>query len=124
MRFFVYAYENTYGSLHGMYTFDIVHADSMEDANLIGRDMAIDLIETNNALMNIFEANADLVGPEDSYEWEEALDEAIEEDAVWKVYEIDESKAHGIQNWVICSTYTGDLDELDEFVKRWCIPDN
>ncbi len=124
MRFFIYAYEKVYDGYHGIYNFDIVDADSMEDANLIGRDMAIDLIETNDSLMNIFESDADLVADEDSPEWEEALDEAIEEDAVWIVYQIDESKAHGIQDWVICSTYTGDLDELDEFVKRWCIPDN
>ena len=80
MRFFIYAYEKVYDGNHGVYSFDIVDTKSMEDANLIGRDMAIDLIETNDALMNIFEAKADLVGPEDSQEWNEALDEAIEND--------------------------------------------
>lgn len=124
MRFFIYAYEKVYGSNYGVYEFDIVNTNSAEDANLIGRDMAIDLIEANDVLMGIFEAEADLIGAENSYEWEEALDKAIEDDAEWTVYQIDESKAHGIQDWVICATYTGDPDELDEFIKRWCIPDN
>lgn len=117
MRFFIYAYENVFGGNHGIYNFDIVHADSMEDANLIGRDMAIDLIETNDSLMNIFEGNADLVGPEDSYEWEEALNEAIENDAEWEVYEIDEEAAHDIGDVVLSIHFMGDIEE---FVDRFC----
>jgi len=117
MRFFVYAYENIYGGLHGIYDFDIVHADSMEDANLIGRDMAINLIETNDALMNIFEAKADLVGPEDSQEWNEALDEAIENDAKWKVYEIDEEAAHDVSDFILSVRFMGDVEE---FVDNYC----
>jgi hypothetical protein len=117
MRFFVYAYENIYGGLHGIYDFDIVHADSMEDANLIGRDMAINLIETNDALMNIFEAKADLVGPEDSQEWNEALDEAIENDAKWEVYEIDEEAAHDVSDFILSVRFMGDVEE---FVDNYC----
>lgn len=117
MRFFIYAYEKVYDGNHGVYSFDIVDTKSMEDANLIGRDMAIDLIETNDALMNIFEADADLVADEDSYEWEEALDEAIEDDAEWKVYEINEEYAHDVSDIVLSMCFTGDVEE---FVDRFC----
>jgi hypothetical protein len=117
MRFFIYAQEKVYGGDHGIYDFDIVHADSMEDANLIGRDMAINLIETNDALMNIFEAKADLVGPEDSQEWNEALDEAIENDAKWEVYEIDEEAAHDVSDFILSVRFMGDVEE---FVDNYC----
>ena len=124
MRFFVYAYENMYGGLHGMYTFDIIHADSIEEANNYGKEMSYDVIQTYGSIMESLEGEIDPDIEENSEEWEEALEEAIGCDTAWIVYQIDESKAHGIQDWVICSTYTGDLDELDEFVKRWCVPDN
>lgn len=120
MRFFIYAYEKVYDGDHGVYTFDIVDTKSMEDANLIGRDMAIDLIETNDALMEIFEADADLVADEDSYAWEKTLDEAIENDAEWEVYEINEEVAHDVSDIVLSMCFTGDVDD---FVVRFCKTD-
>lgn len=120
MRFFIYAYEKVYDGDHGVYTFDIVDTKSMEDANLIGRDMAIDLIETNDALMEIFEADADLVAEEDSYAWEKTLDEAIENDAEWEVYEINEEVAHDVSDIVLSMCFTGDVDD---FVVRFCKTD-
>ena len=118
MRFFIYVYEKVYGGNHGIYNFDIVDADSMEDANLIGRDMAIDLIETSDSLMEIFENKADSVADEDSPEWEEVLDEAIEEDAEWEVYEISEEVAD-ISDIVLSMCFTGDVEEyVDRFCKK------
>lgn len=117
MRFFIHAYEKVYDGNYGVYKFDIVNTNSKEDANLIGRDMAIDLIEANDILMGIFEAEADLVGAEDSYEWEEALDEAIENDAEWEVYEINEETMHDVSDMVLSMCFTGDVEE---FVDKYC----
>ena len=119
MRFFIYAYEKVFGGNHGVYNFEIVDTKSMEDANLIGRDMAIDLIQTNDSLMDIFEDEADSVGEEDSYEWEEAFNKIVEEDAEWEVYEIDEEVAHDVSDFVLSIHFMGDVEEyVDKYCKK------
>ena len=119
MRFFIYAYEKVFGGNYGVYSFEIVDTKSMEDANLIGRDMAIDLIQTNDSLMDIFEDRADSEGEEDSYEWEEALDKAIEDDAEWEVYEINEETMHDVSDVVLSMCFTGDVEEyVDKYCKK------
>ena len=123
MRFFIYAYEKVYNGYHGIYDFDVVDVESFDEADEIGREMGYGLIESYGNIMESLENEIDPDLEENSKEWEEALDDAIENDLEWIVYQIDESKAHGVQDWEICATYTGDLDELDEFVKRWCVPD-
>ena len=121
MRVFILATEDIYRGLHGIYDFDIVDVESFDEADEIGREMSYGLIESYGNIMESLENEIDPDLEENSKEWEDALDDLIESDLEWTVYQIDESKAHGIQDWVICATYTG---ELDEFVKRWCVPDN
>ncbi len=104
-----------------MYEFDIVDVNDFDEADEIGREMSHGIIENYGNIMETLENEIDPDLEENSAEWEEALDDAIENDLNWTVYQIDESKARGVQDWVICATYTG---ELDEFVRRWCIPDN
>ena len=119
MRFFIYAYEKVFGGNHGVYSFEIVDTKSMEDANLIGRDMAIDLIETNDSLMDMFEDEADSVGEEDSYEWEEAFNKIVEDDAEWEVYEINEETMHDVSDIVLSMCFTGDVEEyVDKYCKK------
>ena len=120
MRVFIFATECIYGGLHGVYDFDIVDVESLKEADEIGREMSYGLVDSYGDIMEYLENEIDPDIEENSKEWEDALNDVIESDLEWTVYQIDESKAHGIQDWVICATYTG---ELDEFVKRWCIPD-
>ena len=120
MRVFILATECIYGGLHGVYDFDIVDVESLKEADEIGREMSYGLVDSYGDIMEYLENEIDPDIEENSKEWEDALNDVIESDLEWTVYQIDESKAHGIQDWVICATYTG---ELDEFVKRWCIPD-
>lgn len=124
MRVFILATEGIYGGLHGIYDFDVVDVESFDEADEIGREMSYGLIESYGNIMESLENEIDPDLEENSKEWEDALVDVIESDLEWTVYQIDESKAHGVQDWVICTTYTGDLDELDEFVKRWCVSDN
>ena len=46
MKYFIYAYPAMYGGLHGMYNYDVVDCDDVEQALTIGLDMAREVIES------------------------------------------------------------------------------
>ena len=67
MRFVIYAYESTYGGLHGIYDICVTEADSLDEADDIGETMAYEVIDTYS---HLFANDEDEEYEATSPEWE------------------------------------------------------
>ena len=69
MRFVIYAYERTYGGLHGIYDICVTEANSLDEVDNIGETMAYEVIDTYSYL---FANDEDEEYEATSPEWEYA----------------------------------------------------
>ena len=69
MLVYIFAYEDSYGGLHGMYDADVVEVQDMEEANEYGYEMALGVVESYGC----FDDNED-----------------IEQELEWRIYKIKE----------------------------------
>ena len=67
MRFVIYAYESTYGGLHGIYDICVTEANSLDEADNIGETMAYEVIDTYS---HLFANDEDEEYEATSPEWE------------------------------------------------------
>lgn len=59
MRFVIYAYESTYGGLHGIYDICVTEADSLDEVDDIGETMAYEVIDSYSHLFVSEEEDCD-----------------------------------------------------------------
>ena len=69
MLVYIFAYEDSYGGLHGIYDADVVEVQDMEEANEYGYEMAADVAESYGCFDD---------------------DEVFEEELEWRIYKIKE----------------------------------
>lgn len=69
MRFVIYAYESTYGGLHGIYDICVTEINSLDEADDIGENMAYEVIDTYS---HLFANDEDEEYETTSPEWEYA----------------------------------------------------
>ena len=67
MRFVIYAYESTYGGLHGIYDICVTEVNSLDEADHIGETMAYEVIDTYS---HLFANDEDEEYEATSPEWE------------------------------------------------------
>lgn len=67
MRFVIYAYESTYGGLHGIYDICVTEVNSLNEADDIGETMAYEVIDTYS---HLFTNDEDEECEATSPEWE------------------------------------------------------
>lgn len=74
MRFVIYAYESTYGGLHGVYDICVSEINSLDEADDIGKTMAYEVIDSYSHLFVSDEEECDEDGEYEttSPEWEYA----------------------------------------------------
>ena len=74
MRFVIYAYESTYGGLHGIYDICVIEINSLDEADDIGKAMAYEVINSYSDLFTSEEEDCDEDGEYEctSPEWEYA----------------------------------------------------
>lgn len=127
-----YAADEAFGGAHGIETYGLMEADSVEEVKEIARDKSIDIIESYSCISDTLLAEAWAAADrEDSYEeWdgmdlpdnvEENYAELVREDIYYEVWEV---KAE-----VVEAMSFDDLNELaDEdffdFVTKYCIEVN
>lgn len=108
MRVYIYAMENTYCGLHGMYNVAVEEVDdkrAVEQVNEIGKEMSNDVMVSYDSHFQ------DLVEDEDA--WEENL--------CWGCYKIRDD--------VILTTEELDIEACDygdcfsEFIEKYCEPE-
>ena len=66
MRFVIYAYESTYGGLHGVYDICVREINSLDEADNIGETMACDVIDSYSYL---FVSDEEDCGEDGEYEF-------------------------------------------------------
>ena len=69
MLVYIFAYEDSYGGLHGIYDADVVEVQDMEEANEYGYEMALGVVESYGCFDD---------------------DEDIEQELEWRIYKIKE----------------------------------
>lgn len=116
-RYAIYAYEQTFGGLHGMSEVAVITAESREEAEEIAEDMSYEVIDCYSDIREIMEQDcADYADPETDPElYQTLLDEARSEDVAFEIYEI---------------TVESDKDDdaltlemardREEFIERYC----
>lgn len=75
MRFVIYAYESTYGGLHGIYDICVTEINALDEADNIGETMAYEVIDTYSHLFandDVYDYDEDDDCEVTSPEWEYA----------------------------------------------------
>ena len=70
MRFVIYAYESTYGGLHGIYDICVTEVNSLDEADDIGETMAYEVIDSYSHLFEPDPDDEDEEYEATSPEWE------------------------------------------------------
>ena len=104
MRFVIYAYESTYGGLHGIYDICVTETNSLDEVNNIGETMAYEVIDTYSHLF--------------------ANDEVYDEDDDCEVTSPEWEYACILPKWDNISTETLDAEAAElgyeEFINKYC----
>lgn len=93
MRFVIYAYESTYGGLHGIYDICVAEINSLDEADDIGETMAYEVIDTYSHLFaNDEDEEYEATSPEWKYarilpKWDNIPTEELDAEAAELGYE-------------------------------------
>ena len=93
MLVYIFAYEGSYGGLHGMYEEDVIEVRDMEEADNYGYEMAQNVVESY-----------------DCFDDEEDVEQELE----WRIYKIKEGISADEARAAL-----GSYDEED-FVAKYC----
>lgn len=94
MNLFIYAYENIFGGLHGMYDYTFYEANKEKEAEEVALDLSCGVIGSYDDITEHLEEEADSYSDDrDSDEWSSAYDEAVMQDTAYEIYALkDEVK--------------------------------
>lgn len=93
MRFVIYAYESTYGGLHGIYDICVTEINSLDEADDIGETMAYEVIDSYSHLFaNDEDEECEATSPEWEYtrilpKWDDIPTETLDAEAAELGYE-------------------------------------
>ena len=119
-RYAVYAYEQIYGGLHGMFE-KFIMTGTLREVEDEALQSSIDVINSYIDLYDELSDEVEYAGYEKgSDEYFDALDELIQEDAAWEVYQI-RNDVTASDDELEREFYDNDLDE---FVAKYCICEN
>ena len=93
MLVYIFAYEDSYGGLHGIYDANVVEVQDMEEANEYGYEMALGVVESYGC----FDDNED-----------------IEQELEWRIYKIKEGISAEEARAAVCS------HNEEGFVAKYC----
>ena len=93
MLVYIFAYEDSYGGLHGIYDANVVEVQDMEEANEYGYEMALGVAESYGCFDD---------------------DEVFEEELEWRIYKIKEGISAEEARAAAC------LHDKEGFVAEYC----
>lgn len=123
MRFFIYAYPEMYGGLHGMYNYELTDDISYDAACEWGYDLASETVDQFLYEDQIYSHEDYMADNHNGEEWNdkyeedywEAFNEAHEEQCAYEVYELKDGYDESTyQNW-----QKENLEPRD-FIRRFC----
>lgn len=92
MLYAIYACENIYGGLHGMDAHDVVDCADEEEAESIGLEMSIDVMDSYECISDDLEEAASEEYEPGSEEWEDYLYQLKQENSSYVIYPIVDTK--------------------------------
>lgn len=118
MKLFIYAYDQLYGGLHGMYEYTFYETDNQKEAKETAIELSCDVINSYYDIEDSLAEEVDSVCDDrDSEEWNDAYDEAVMGDTAYDIYVLkDEVKEKTDE----------ELDELvweegiEGFIEKYC----
>lgn len=93
MKFFIHAFDQTYEGFEGKYIDDIIEADTIEEVEQYGRDLAADVILDYGLGDDLYDEIMEQYEDEFSDEFQEAFAERIAEESGWEIYRIKDEFA-------------------------------
>lgn len=84
----IHAVDDKYQGLHGIEEFKILEVVNVQEAEEIASDMSRDLIQGYSCIMDDFEEEASEIYTKGSIEWEAYVNDCIEADILYYVYEV------------------------------------
>jgi len=94
-NYLIYACEQRYGGLHGMYNYTVEYDITEQQANEIGHEMSIDVMESYSCIIEDLQEDAEYYADRDTIddnEYEDLicdmLGELEEENAEWSLYRL------------------------------------
>ena len=107
MKVFIYAYDELYAGLHGMYDYIFCEADSYKEAEEVAIDLSCGVISSYSDIEDALEEEADACCEDKgSEEWSAAYDEAVMQDTAYEIYVLKDEVKDKTQ------------DELDELISQ------
>lgn len=123
-NYLIYACEQHYGGLHGMYTYDVQYGISEKVAHEYGHDMSIEVMESYSSIMDDIEADAeqaamdegiayDTVSENEYDDWMcNAISELEEENAEWSVYKLRDNLTQEDKEQISILMHRNDWEEI------------
>ena len=120
-RFAIWAGDQTFYGLHGLYSIEIVTALNKAEAEGYAYEMSEAVIDNYDEIYDEIESEAYVYAEDNRLDLNDVIDEFIEDDIAYEVYEIDEDEAGEFttdelkqkliyMNWV-------------DFVNKYCLQD-
>lgn len=129
-RYTIYAAEQQYGGLHGMYYREVVEAQNQDSAEDYARERSFEVMNDYDEISGTIEENAAYWAScdyeEGTEDWEKAyndnLDQEYNDNADYYVKEISQEKANGegyiIDIDILNTMYDNDPEDFEE---KFCI---
>ncbi len=117
MLYAIYAYESMYGGLHGMNSFLVVECESMEEAEEIGSQESLNVMESYNDIMSSIYEEASQEYEEETDEWYGMVDSIMEENSAYEIFEIKNTKVEGRTMTDLENEF---FNDKDSFIKKYC----
>lgn len=106
MKVFIYAYEQSYGGLHGINDMCVCDIDSLDEINDIGLDMALGVIDSYS---NIFESEYD-----DEEDYDDPTDFCC-----WEAYKIKDDINLSVDELDSICNELGDELFIEEYCNKY-----
>jgi hypothetical protein len=131
MKYVIHAYEQSYGGLHGIEDWRAVESDCYADVEQEAIDMSIGVMESYAFIQEeitsqaCFYCGCDVFDVEngnvDEEEFDSALNEAINENVAYEIWEVEDSEFSILEiNNMLSNDPEGFVEEHCQNVKEYC----
>ena len=119
MRVYICADDNFYGGLHGMNSQCITDVYDIEEADAIGREMSLDVIESYSDITDEIDSQVEaIMETNDDCCEDDVREEVLGEDTNWLVWENNEEIAGDLTIQQLEELLEAYIDK--EFISKYC----
>lgn len=118
MTYLIYACEQRYMGLHGIYLWDIYDCTDDQDASDIGEEMSYDVMESYSYILSSFMEEAKAAAARDpDVDEDEYYNELVEENAMWNYWPLKNDKTLEEYKEIIKKEHLDYKDVIERYAK-------